>query len=34
MQDSEIFDDMTESWMKVMDGLCPMKKSQNMNTLG
>ena len=25
--------DMTDSWMKVMNGLCPTKKSQNMNTL-
>lgn len=25
-------DDMTNSWMKVMDGICPKKKSQNMKT--
>ena len=24
--------DMTNSWMKVMDGLCPMKKTQKMKT--
>jgi len=23
-------DDMIDSWMKVMDGLCPTKKSQKM----
>ena len=26
-------DDMTNSWIKVMNGLCPMNKSQKMKTL-
>ena len=26
-------DDMTNSWMEVMDGLCPMKMSLEMKTL-